>query len=131
MNQKTNGISVSITAPRWLVSVIIVQFVVIVVLGFHTFQIRLSPVEMTYEDWVAILLTALGLIISVLAVFLGVLAFIGWQTFDRRVHQRVQECLIEGFGVNGNLRKHLQNAVERVSLDFAGEKYDADGDHDA
>lgn len=111
--------------PRWLIGVVVVQFVVILVLGFHTFPIRLDPVGMKYEDWVSILLTGLGLIISVLGVFLAVLAFVGWQTFDLRVRQRVKEVLVEGFAVGGYLRKPLQDAVERASLDVSGGQEDA------
>lgn len=121
-----------------LVAMIVLQFVVILVLGAHAFRLRVVPVDMSYADWVAVLLTGVGLIISVLAVFLGILAFVGWQTFDRRVAQRVEEVLSDGevlvvcldkeWGVKGRLRKHLQDAVERASYDVGADPDGSDDD---
>lgn len=113
-----------------MVVLIVTQFMVILFLGAHSFRLRVQPLDVSYADWIAVILTGVGLIISVLAVFLGVLAFIGWQTFDNRVTQRVNEVLSDGellvdclekeWGINGRLRKPLQDAVERVSYDIPG-----------
>lgn len=124
--------------PIWLMLLVVAQFLVILILGAHEFHLTVVPLGMSYSDWVAVLLTGVGLIISVLAVFLGVLAFVGWQTFDRRVAQRVEEVLSDGevlvvclekeWGVKGRLRRHLQDAVERASYDVGGERDETDDD---
>lgn len=106
--------------PRWLFFALAAQTAAIIALASNSFQLRLIPLNMSYQDWVAVLLTGVAVIISVLAVFLAVLAVIGWQTFDARVRQRTKECITEGFEFNGYLRVYLQEAVERTSYDMAG-----------
>lgn len=124
--------------PTWVKLALGIQAALILVLFGFTFELRLKPVGMSYQDWVAILLTGIAVLMSVLGLFLAVLAFVGWQTFDRRVAQRVAdnlregfqeggylrtflaENLEEGFATQGYLRKHLQEAVEAASYDIAG-----------
>ncbi|WP_147372857.1 hypothetical protein [Henriciella mobilis] len=121
----------------WLVAVVCFQTVAILFLAFSSFELRLKPISMTYADWIAILLTAVAVIVTVLALFLGILAFVGWQTFDKRIRQRVVEYIKTGFSRDGDLREELAEAVERASYDIAangkqqndnenGEENDAD-----
>ena len=117
----------------WLVAVVCFQTVAILFLAFSSFELRLKPISMTYADWIAILLTAVAVIVTVLAI----LAFVGWQTFDKRIRQRVVEYIKTGFSRDGDLREELAEAVERASYDIAangkqqndnenGEENDAD-----
>lgn len=118
--EKTNDRNAPI--PLWVKLVISLQFVLILVLFFFTFELRISPVDIKYSEWIAILLTGVSLLIALLAVFLGVLAFIGWQNFDQRVGRHTQECLEKGFSRDGKLRRHLEESVDavsyRISMDF-------------
>lgn len=59
-------------------------------------HLRLAPnPDISSADFVAIILTALGIILAALAVFLGGLAFFNWQTFDERVRDQVEDYLDE------------------------------------
>ena len=118
-------------SPLWLKIAVGLQALAILFLIGNSTELRLKPVDMTYYEWVTILLVAVTVIVSILAVLLAVLAFVGWGTFDKRVGQTVNEYLTDGFGVNGNLRPQLEEAVERVSYDIPGipeESEDDSGD---
>ncbi len=51
--------------------------------------------DISSADFIAIILTALGVILAALAVFLGGMAFFNWQNFDERVRNQVEEYVDE------------------------------------
>ena len=131
--------------PKWVYWVLGAQTVLTVVSLCFTFELRMKPIEMSYQDWIAVLLTALTVLISVLGVFFAVLAVIGWQTIgrqvDRQVHtrtdaflngrqigdqvaKRTESYLEDGFKPKGHLRTTLRDAVEAVSYDLGGDEDD-------
>jgi hypothetical protein len=89
---------------------------------FSIFDTRLVPGKMDYENFISVILTALGVILAALALGLGALAVVGWQTFESNVQRRVGEVIGEvlqsGFQKNGELRPFLEQAVDKVSYDI-------------
>ena len=129
--------------PIWVYWVFGIQTVLIVVALLFSFELRLKPIDMSYHDWIAILLTALAVILSVLGVFFAFLAIVGWQTLRRQVDRQVMALtdnflhgdkfeeqiaeltegyLEEGFKPKGHLREPLRDAVEAVSYDLGGDE---------
>ncbi len=53
--------------------------------------------KMTYADFIALILTALGVMLTVLTIFLGVLAFVGWTTFETKMKVSSEEFLDRRF----------------------------------
>lgn len=51
--------------------------------------------DVSSSDFVAIILTALGVILAALAVFLGGMALFSWRNFDQRIGSQVEEYLDE------------------------------------
>ncbi|WP_157696577.1 hypothetical protein [Porphyrobacter sp. CACIAM 03H1] len=49
--------------------------------------------NMKYTDLVAVILTALGVILAALAAVIGLLAYINWQRFENNVQIKVEEYL--------------------------------------
>jgi len=109
--------------PNWVKGVLGVQFLVIIFLFIFNIDLRVMPVDMTYSDLVAVLLTGISLLVALLAVFLGVLAFIGWQNFDKRVAQHTEECLNREFSRDGKFYKHLGDIVENLSFSAVSRDY--------
>lgn len=52
---------------------------------------------MTYADFIALILTALGVMLTVLTIFLGVLAFVGWTTFETKMKVSSEDFLERRF----------------------------------
>lgn len=53
--------------------------------------------NISYADFVVIMLTSVSVIVTVLAVIVAVAAFVGWQSFDSRVKSEVASFLKKGF----------------------------------
>ena len=62
-----------------------------------------SSYTLSYADFVAIMLTAVSLLITVLAVFLAVAGFVGWTTIEQKVHAKTEDFLANGFAKGGRL----------------------------
>lgn len=57
-------------------------------------NLRLEPnPNITSADFLAIILTALGVILAALAVFLGGMALVSWRNFDERIGSQVEDYL--------------------------------------
>lgn len=97
--------------PWWVYYGLVVVTLLLIVATAHLFDIEVRSLSMSYHDLIAVLLTALGVLISVLAVFLAVIAFIGWQNFDRRVSRSANDFLAEGFKPDGALFKDLEERM--------------------
>ncbi len=51
----------------------------------------------SYADFLAIILSALGVMLTALTIFLGVLAFVGWTTFESKMKSSSEEFLEKRF----------------------------------
>lgn len=57
-------------------------------------NLRLEPnPNISSADFLAIILTAIGVILAALAVFLGGMAFFSWRDFDKRLGAQVEDYL--------------------------------------
>lgn len=66
----------------------------LLIFGEGYVSLRVSA-NISYGDFIAIILTALGVILATLAVFLGAMALYSWRNFDSRVKDHVENYLDE------------------------------------
>jgi uncharacterized membrane protein len=71
-----------------------------------------------YTDLVAIILTALSVIVTVLAIFLAVLGVLGWNSISRGVQDRATEFLQTGFAKDGDINKEVSSQVQTSAQTF-------------
>lgn len=141
---------ISNPTPKWAYWIISVQFILLLVTAGFSFRLRLIPIDMSYHDWIAVLLTALAVLLSVLGVFFAVLAFIGWrqlkrgvdlqvdaqtkeflegEDFQARVVSVAENFIVQGMRPEGRLRKPLREAVESAALyGSEGDEYNGEDD---
>lgn len=68
----------------------------IVIFARPGIALTVSP-TVTYDDLIATILTALGVILAALALFIGIIAFFGWVTFEKRIAQSAETFLERRF----------------------------------
>lgn len=79
----------------------------------------LSFANMTFSsaEFISIILTALGVILAALALFIGVLAVIGWATFESKIKSTSEEFLERRFSTDdlryGELIAEIKEDVRR------------------
>ncbi len=68
--------------------------------------------KITSADFISIILTALGVILAALALFIGVLAIIGWATFEDRLKHNSEEFLKRRFSASDQRYVDLINELK-------------------
>jgi hypothetical protein len=63
-------------------------------------------------DFISIILTALGVILAALALFIGVLAIVGWATFEERLKHHSEEFLRRRFSPEDQRYVDLVNELK-------------------
>lgn len=67
-------------------------------------------------EFVSIILTALGVMLTAITVFLGVLAIIGWSTFETRVQQSADAFMLKRFADDDpDYQAFLKKVEEKVN----------------
>lgn len=75
--------------------------------------LRLTPnSDISASDFISIILSALGVILTALALFLGVLALVGWATFEERLKQNSDEFLKKRFSAEDERYIELINEIK-------------------
>jgi len=74
--------------------------------------------NLSYADFVSILLTAVSLLITVLAVFLAVLGFLGWTTIESKVHSKTEDILSKGFAEGGRIDSLIVQVISSRAQEF-------------
>jgi hypothetical protein len=103
-----------------------------------TSQIRNGTAEISYADFISIMLTAVSLLVTVLAFVLAALAYIGWNSISAKVSDEVRANFERGFEPGGKLHKMFaeeKNKIpykgteqidEQLEVDFKAEGEDED-----
>ena len=77
--------------------------------------------DISYPDLIAIILTALGVIITVMAIFLAILSVFGWTSISNGVRARATEYLTSEFGEGGALREMVRTQVDSFIYSGVGD----------
>lgn len=94
--------------------------------------VRASPptVDISYIDFVSIMMTAVSLILAALGFVIAILAFIGWNSIGAKVSTSAKEFLKESVKEGGELhnlvraeaKEIIYRGIEPVDTDFEDEE---------
>ncbi|MDO9363159.1 MAG: hypothetical protein Q7T60_09555 [Sphingopyxis sp.] len=74
-----------------------------------------SSLEISYVDFISIMLTSLGIILTALAVFIGILAVLGWNSIEDKLrdhsHDYIRRQLEEGNPLRDDIRRSVREVV--------------------
>lgn len=68
----------------------------------------------SYADFIAVMLTAVSLLIALLAIVLAVFGVIGWKSIQDQTHAKTREFLAEGFEKGNPLYAMLRTRVDEA-----------------
>lgn len=94
----------------------------VVVVNGSGLSLRASD-DLSRADFVSIILTALGVMLTAVTVFLGALAIIGWATFEARVKQSSEAFLERRFSEDDPRYIALVEDLKRESLKGTRQSY--------
>ncbi|KCZ51796.1 hypothetical protein HY29_18335 [Hyphomonas beringensis] len=69
--------------------------------------------DITYIDFISLMLTAISLLMTLLAFFIAILGIIGWNAISRGVRVRVEDFLSDGFKDGNELRLMIDEYVQK------------------
>lgn len=87
-----------------------------------------GTIDLQYSQLIAIILSALGAILTALAIFLAILGVLGWNGIARGVRSRASEFLDEGFGEGGDIRRMVNSQVERSTHAYLQTQFSETGE---
>lgn len=74
-----------------------------------------SSFAISYVDFISIMLTSLGIILTALAVFIGILAILGWNSIEDKLrdhsHDYIRRQLEEGNPLRDDIRRSVREVV--------------------
>jgi|tagenome__1003787_1003787.scaffolds.fasta_scaffold19800887_2 hypothetical protein len=107
-----------IWAKRLLLVAFVAAVAVATTLAVHLFQRPLfhEGYQVSYPDFLVIVLTALAVMITVLAIFLAALGVIGWATFEAKLRDTSVDYFTSQLGKDGPLRRELEGLLVEISL---------------
>lgn len=85
-----------------------------------------GPIEISYADFIVIMLTSVAVLMTLLAFMVAILAYIGWNNIHNKVQKETKDYLKEGFEEGNNLnimfkqfaRELFWSQVPNVDDDF-------------
>lgn len=119
MNKKNRSLSIIIGL---LAIVCFLQFCAIIWIGFKGQSFE-TP-DLSYQDFLTAIFTAVTLILSMLAIMLGIMAFVGWQGFQSNVQRITSEHIRDGFDEEGEYREVLKEVVLAIATSGIAPIYD-------
>ncbi len=84
-------------------------------MALHSVRGTVVP-NIKYIDLIAVVLSALSVMITVLGIFLAALAIIGWATFETKLRDSSLNYFTSQLGEGGALRKELEALLVDISL---------------
>lgn len=86
-----------------------------------TSRFKQSQYDVTYADFISILLTAISVMMMLLAFIISIMAVIGWNSIGAKVASDVKDYLNEGFKDGNSLhqmvRREIQAEKDRVMFE--------------
>ena len=73
-----------------------------------------AQLEISYVDFISIILTAISLLLATLGFVLAILAFIGWNAIGNRVTKHSEEYLRKSVDEGGQLHRLVKSEVKEI-----------------
>jgi phage-related minor tail protein len=73
-----------------------------------------ADVAISYSDLVTILLTGVTVILAALGTVIAVLAFVGWQTFEKKVHNSSHGIIADALAADGKITQTVKAEVRTI-----------------
>lgn len=83
--------------------------------GAFTSVLNSNKVELSYSDFISIMLTAISVLMTLLALFMAIFAFIGWNSIEQRVVSKISEVQVR---VANELRIEAREAMKSETIEF-------------
>lgn len=93
----------------------VVALTIVTTIALHGVRGTVIP-DVKYIDLIAVVLSALSVMITVLGIFLAALAIIGWATFETKLRDSSLNYFTSQLGEGGALRKELEALLVDISL---------------
>lgn len=77
--------------------------------------------DLTYADFISIMLTALGLMITVLGFFVAAAGVIGWTTLENKLKDHSVTYFKEQLSKNGKLREEIEQLIVGIAHEGIGQ----------
>jgi hypothetical protein len=84
---------------------------------------QLQSIEMSYADFITIMLTAVTVVITILAIFIGILALWGYSQFEKMTEtaskNHLEKMLLDGpfsKGIEAVIIRHISEQLQRGEL---------------
>ncbi|WJY23037.1 hypothetical protein QTA57_08170 [Fontisubflavum oceani] len=86
-----------------------------------------ASVEISYVDFVSIMMTAVSIILAALGFVIAILAFIGWNSIESKVSSSAKEFLRESIEDGGELHRLVKEEAKEI---IYGDIQPVDSDYD-
>ncbi|WP_152485837.1 hypothetical protein [Euryhalocaulis caribicus] len=73
-----------------------------------------SSPNISYTDFISLMLTAISVLMTILAIFLGALGIIGWNAISSKVRSKTDEFLSDGFEEGNHLHDILRRRATEI-----------------
>lgn len=73
--------------------------------------------DMTYSDFISVILTALGVMLTALTIFLGVLAVVGWTSIESKLRDHSISYFKDQLSSEGPLRAELEELFTEIAYE--------------
>jgi hypothetical protein len=93
-----------------------------VMFALSLFSVHSDPISIEYKDLIALILTALGIMLACVTLLIGAMAIVGWASFQERVRTGVREEFKAATGKDGDLRPFLAEELAKVVLEQGDSK---------
>lgn len=83
----------------------------------YSVQLPSADKDMTYSDFISIILTALGVMLTALTIFLGVLAVVGWTSIESKLRDHSISYFKDQLSSEGPLRAELEELFTEIAYE--------------
>lgn len=83
----------------------------------YSAQLPPADKDMTYSDFISIILTALGVMLTALTIFLGVLAVVGWTSIESKLRDHSISYFKDQLSSEGPLRAELEELFTEIAYE--------------
>lgn len=98
----------------WLVATVLLCVLSGVIGGALSRNFGTSAYTISYADFIAVLLTAVSVLLTLLGLILAVLAFVGWRSITGTVESRTEAFLDEGFREGNPLHELVIKRTQEI-----------------
>ena len=91
--------------------------------GYLSTRTSDGSVNLSYTDFLSLMLTAISVLMTLLAFFIAILAVIGWTSIESRVEKKTEDFLRTALAKGGSLEQKLVAEASEVMVKKAQSMY--------